>query len=66
MYMMMVELLFGAFQMKYVFKNDCLKKTSKFPMSLIIWDCMSFKGPRKIIIISSMCTLKSRIIFSFY
>uniref|UniRef100_A0A3B3QGW8 Transposase Tc1-like domain-containing protein n=1 Tax=Paramormyrops kingsleyae TaxID=1676925 RepID=A0A3B3QGW8_9TELE len=35
------------------YKDDCLKKTSKFPQSLMIWGCMSGKGPGQMAIITS-------------
>ena len=47
----------------------CLKKTSKFLKSFMIWDCTSFKELGEIAIITSTisheCILKSRRIFSF-
>uniref|UniRef100_A0A673J8H7 Uncharacterized protein n=1 Tax=Sinocyclocheilus rhinocerous TaxID=307959 RepID=A0A673J8H7_9TELE len=33
--------------------NDCLKKTTKFPNSFMIWGCMSGKGPGEMAILIS-------------
>ena len=35
------------------YEDDCLKKTSRFPKSFMISDCMSFKGPIEMVIIIS-------------
>lgn len=36
-----------------VYKDECLKKTAKFPQSFLVWGCMSGKGPGEIAIITS-------------
>ena len=33
-------------------RHDFPKKTSKFPKSFMKWNCMSFKGPREMAIIT--------------
>ena len=47
---MLLECLSGSIQMKC--KDDCLKKTNKFPKSFI-WVCMSFKEPEEMTFITS-------------
>lgn len=36
-----------------IYKDDCLKKTSKFPQSLMIWGCMSGKGTGEMAVVKS-------------
>lgn len=36
-----------------IYKEDCLKKTSKFPHSLMIWGCMSGKGTGEMAVVKS-------------
>lgn len=45
-----LELLFGAIPMK------CMKKTRKFPQSLMMWNCMSGKGMWEITVIKYLIT----------
>ena len=33
----------NMFHSNEIYKGNCLKKTSKFPKSFMIWSCMSFK-----------------------
>ncbi len=36
-----------------IYEDDCLKKTCKFPQSLMIWSCMSGKGTGEMAVITS-------------
>uniref|UniRef100_A0A3B5RAI7 Uncharacterized protein n=1 Tax=Xiphophorus maculatus TaxID=8083 RepID=A0A3B5RAI7_XIPMA len=40
-------------QCQSIYEEACLKKTTKFPQSLMIWGCMSGKGTGEMTVVNS-------------